>query len=148
MKIEQFELERSQSIWENRVRYNLSESGVHPMLVSDLTDENLGDERLGYPQTNGTIPLRERISAIYPGSSADSILVTSGTAEANYLSTWSLVEPGDEVLVLVPNYMQIWGIARALGGDVKPLRHTKAGCEISPSHSARCGAKYAFWMPI
>ena len=121
MRIEPFELERAQSIWENRVRYNLSESGVHPMLVREVLDEDLRDERLGYPQTNGTIPLRERISALYPGTGPDSILVTSGTAEANYLSTWSLVEPGDEVLVMVPNYMQVWGIARALGADVKRL---------------------------
>ena len=92
MRIEPFELERAQSIWENRVRYNLSESGVHPMLVREVLDEDLRDERLGYPQTNGTIPLRERTSALYPGTGPDSILVTSGTAEANYLSTWSLVE--------------------------------------------------------
>ena len=26
-----FELERWQSTWENRVRYNLSKSGVHPL---------------------------------------------------------------------------------------------------------------------
>jgi len=31
-----FELERWQSTWENRVRYNLSESGVHPLSIQEL----------------------------------------------------------------------------------------------------------------
>jgi len=31
-----FDLERWQSTWENRVRYNLSESGVHPLSIQDL----------------------------------------------------------------------------------------------------------------
>jgi len=32
----QFDLERWQSTWENRVRYNLSESGVHPLSIQEL----------------------------------------------------------------------------------------------------------------
>src|SRR5205823_3832248 len=31
-----FELERWQSTWENRVRFNLSESGVHPLSIQEL----------------------------------------------------------------------------------------------------------------
>ena len=33
MNFEPFVLERWQSIWENRVAWNLSESGVHPLRV-------------------------------------------------------------------------------------------------------------------
>ena len=33
-----FDLERWQSTWENRVRYNLSESGVHPLSIQELLD--------------------------------------------------------------------------------------------------------------
>ncbi len=36
MKIEDFELERSQSLWENRVDYNLTESGVHPYNIKEI----------------------------------------------------------------------------------------------------------------
>src|SRR5256885_16670058 len=31
-----FELERWQSTWENRVRFNLSEPGVHPLSIQEL----------------------------------------------------------------------------------------------------------------
>ena len=38
MDIETFEMERIQSLWENRVRYNLTESGIHPYTTRELFD--------------------------------------------------------------------------------------------------------------
>src|SRR5262245_17472665 len=38
MEIEPFLMERMQSVWENRVPHNLSESGVHPMTVAELLE--------------------------------------------------------------------------------------------------------------
>jgi len=38
MKFEPFALERFQSIWENRVAWNVAESGVHPLRVSEVAD--------------------------------------------------------------------------------------------------------------
>jgi aspartate/methionine/tyrosine aminotransferase len=45
--------------------------------------------------------------------------VTNGGAEANYVATWHLVEAGDEVVMMAPNYMQTRGLARAFGATVK-----------------------------
>jgi len=98
-----FELERWQSTWENRVRFNLSESGVHPLTVQELlgiagaSALPLLEVRLGYSQSNGTDLLRGRIAALYPGASPEQILVTTGSSEANFLVCWRLVEPGDKV---------------------------------------------------
>ena len=126
MQIETFELERLQSLWENRVDYNLTESGIHPFSLRELLErhelETLLDLRLGYGWTNGEPALREAIAAYYPGASAENVLVTSGSAEANFLAMWSLLEPGDEIVAMVPNYQQIWGLARSLGVVVKPFR--------------------------
>ena len=36
MNFEKFQLERQQSTWENKVDYNLSESGVHPGTFNTL----------------------------------------------------------------------------------------------------------------
>ena len=36
MKFETFELERNQSLYENVVDYNLSESGIHPLKISEI----------------------------------------------------------------------------------------------------------------
>jgi len=125
MKIEIFELERTQSLWENRVKYNLTESGIHPYTFKELLDneeiEDLLSLRLGYGQTNGSEELREAIASLYPGADLDNVLVTNGSSEANFLTIWSNLEPGDELIYMLPNYMQIWGIARSFGITVKPF---------------------------
>ncbi|MFZ0638382.1 MAG: aminotransferase class I/II-fold pyridoxal phosphate-dependent enzyme [Candidatus Acidiferrales bacterium] len=125
MQIEAFELERWQSVWENRVELNIAESGVDPLsvreLVEDASDlERVLDVRLGYPQTNGSEELRGRIAALYPKAGAENVLLTCGGAEANYLVTWALIERGDEVVFMQPNYMQVAGLAKGFGANVKP----------------------------
>jgi len=123
MKIEQFEMERMQSTWENVVEMDLSESGVRPVSLRELGEMGLDidsilDMPLTYSQSNGTIPLRESLAALYPGSTSDHIEVTNGTSEANYLLALTLVREGDEVAFEVPNYMQYWGLPRSLGAKV------------------------------
>jgi aspartate/methionine/tyrosine aminotransferase len=124
MKIEPFKMERMQSTWEKVVTYDLSESGVHPIPLGELISQEELDEllslELGYCQTNGTPELRKTISRLYPGSNPDQILVTNGSSEANFILIWSNIEPGDEVLFMLPNYMQMWGLLRGFGASVKP----------------------------
>ncbi len=123
-----FDLERWQSTWENRVRFNLSESGVHPLSIRELlalagapTDPLL-DVRLGYSQSNGTDTLRQRVATLYPGASPDQVLVTTGSAEANYVAALRLIEPGDKVAMMLPNYLQLWGHVQNLGAVVRGFR--------------------------
>jgi aspartate/methionine/tyrosine aminotransferase len=130
MKLETFELERIQSEWEHIVKYNLSESGVEPLPLSEMLTETQIEEmlgiRLGYTQTNGTIPLREAIA--HPFSiGPEQVLATNGGAEANFLVTWWLlreVRRSGEVLAMTPNYLQIQGVWNALGGRTIPFHLT------------------------
>jgi len=127
MRIETFEMERMQSTWENLVDYDMSESGVRPLTLRELNAmgfdlERFLDQPLGYSQSNGTIELREQIARIYAGSTIEQIEVTNGTSEANYLVALSQIRAGDVVAMQVPNYMQMWGVARSLGADVQPFR--------------------------
>ena len=123
MRIETFAMERMQSTWENRVDANLSESGVHPLTTRELlggqSEAALLDEPLAYTQSNGTIPRRERIAALYPGTTPDQIQVTNGGSEANFVSLWQLVDRDAEVVMMTPNYMQGWGLVRGFGGQIK-----------------------------
>ena len=117
-----FTMERWQSTYENRVEYNLSESGVEPLTLGELLDLGgaiaMSDTQLGYGQSNGSDELRSRIAALYTSASADDIVVCNGSAEANFLAMWHLVRPGDEVAILVPTYMQTHGLARSFGARV------------------------------
>ncbi len=126
-----FMLERDMGSWEHRVKYNLSESGVQPMTSAELLGEDpslveqILNVELNYPPTNGILELRENIASLYPGASPDDVIVTSGAAQANFTSILTLLDPGDEIVVMVPNYLQIWGAAKNLGLKVKtfPLKH-------------------------
>lgn len=139
MNIKPFTLERWQSVWENKVGINLSESGVLPLSVAELVDDPDELERLlrtplGYPQTNGSELLRARVAEMYPGATADNVLMTSGCSEANFVITWALVGPGEEVVFMQPNYMQIGGVAEAFGATVKPMwLHEGSGWNIDAS---------------
>ena len=119
MNIRTFELERVQSLYENTVPINLTESGFHPYTLKELLSaeqiEMLTETVLGYGQTNGSIPLRQTISDLYPNCNEDHVLVTNGSAEANLVACHTLLDKGDEVIMMVPNYMQIWGIVEEMG---------------------------------
>lgn len=125
MNIEEFELERVQSIYENVVEYNLTESGFHPFSLQEiLTKEQIASLlslRLSYGQTNGSPELRDRISSYYPKADRDNVLATNGSAEANFLAIWNLLEPGDEIILMQPNYQQIYGLAHSFSITVKPF---------------------------
>lgn len=124
MKIDRFEMERFQSAWENTVRYNLSESGIHPLTLAGLVDhswvqEVLSHEPLGYGYTNGSEALRKEIAGLHHGAGYENVLVTCGAAEANFLTTWALLEPGDEAVVMLPNYMQVPLLVRGWAAVVR-----------------------------
>ena len=125
MEIVEFSLERIQSLYENTVDYNLSDSGVHPYSVRELLTpdecEKLLDVELGYGWTNGSVELRQSIANLYENRTTDNVIVTNGSAEANFLLVMALLNPGDELVVVVPNYLQIWGWAKALGVAVKEV---------------------------
>jgi aspartate/methionine/tyrosine aminotransferase len=123
MIIDEFVMERWQSNWEHEVDYNISESGVKSLATEELLNpeelQRLAQTRLGYIQTDGTKPLKETICALYNNAAPENILVTSGSAEANFLLMWRLIEPGDEVVFMLPNFMQIHGLMKCFGGNVK-----------------------------
>jgi aspartate/methionine/tyrosine aminotransferase len=131
-----FDLERWQSTWEHRVRFNLSESGVHPLSVQELLSlagaraVPLLDVRLGYNQSNGSDLLRERIARLYSGATPEHVLVTTGSSEANFAICWRLLAPGDRVAVMLPNYLQTWGLAQNFGAQVQGFElHEDRGWE-------------------
>ncbi len=124
MTLPTFELERNQSLWENKVAFNLTESGLHPYGLADVLSADELQEvvrlPLGYGYTDGHPELKARIASLYPGKSPANVLLTNGSAEANFVAMWSLLSPGDEIIYMVPNYMQIHGIARSLDATVVP----------------------------
>ena len=113
-----FAMERYMSAYEQEVDYNLSESGVQPILLGELLDMKPGSHEhllgvdLNYPHANGIPELRKNIASMYGSAQAENVLVTVGAIEGNYNTIRTLLNAGDEIVIMLPNYMQIWGIAK------------------------------------
>jgi aspartate/methionine/tyrosine aminotransferase len=139
MKIAPFELERLQSLYEHEVEINLSESGVEPIALKELIHirdlEDILALQLAYTQTNGSLGLRAAISTLYPGTTPAHIEVTNGGSEANFITCWSLVETGDEVVIMHPNYLQTHFLAEAFGATVRPW-HLRKSSKPEPHWAA------------
>jgi aspartate/methionine/tyrosine aminotransferase len=127
MKFIPFDLEYIQSVWEQDVEFNLTESGVHPIRLDELLGDDaamrnrLLEMEINYPHVNGIPALRENIAALYNGADISNILVTVGAAEANHIVMQTLLDEGDEMATLTPTYKQVWGLAANAGHVVRPF---------------------------
>ncbi|WP_313693966.1 aminotransferase class I/II-fold pyridoxal phosphate-dependent enzyme [Halorarum halobium] len=114
MEIAPFELERWFAEYEHEADIMLAESGIRS-LHADRFDLDVGE--LGYViPTNGDPDLRADLGARYDRS-ADEVLFTCGTQEANFLTFMALLgsEHGDEAVVVTPTYQALDGLPEAFG---------------------------------
>ena len=100
MRIDLFQMERTQCLFENSVEFNLSESGVLPLRVEELLDGDVGPETflslgLKYPESDGSHELGKHASVYGQGATAEHVLVTNGGSEANFTALWGLLEKND-----------------------------------------------------
>lgn len=91
-----------------------------PKHIIDATEDALQRGLVHYDMSAGTIGLREAIAYRMKEDfdlelDIDEIIVTIGAAEANYLITQVLLDPGDEMIVPDPMYVYYPGFA-FLGG--------------------------------
>ena len=120
-----FVMERMMSKYEQEVDYNLSESGVHPILLRELLNDDpvmiqrLLETDINYPYANGNPQLRQNIALMYDGATEENVLVTVGSIEANYNTVRTLLSPGDAIAIMLPNYMQIWGLSKNHGLEIQ-----------------------------
>jgi aspartate/methionine/tyrosine aminotransferase len=116
MRLEPFDLER----WlQNPCKYDLASAGIVKLRLKDIITEIDFDMVMSYGVTRGSDLFRQRIAELFSRVDKDRVLVTSGTAEANLLASYRLLERGDEVLTILPTYMQVIGLAKSLGARVR-----------------------------
>jgi aspartate/methionine/tyrosine aminotransferase len=123
VRIDLFQMERTQCLYEHEVDFNLSESGVLPLRVEEILQGSKGSADflsigLKYPESDGSDELRDNIAAWYRAT-RDHVLVTNGGSEANFTAVWGLLEKGDHAAVMLPNYLQTWGLSRAWAAKTK-----------------------------
>ncbi len=121
-----FRLERYFAQYEFKARYLLSASDCESLTMQELLDLADPDSlrrwhslSLGYTESQGLPALREEVAALYPGITADDVLILS-PEEGIYIAMTTLLEPGDHVIVVSPAYQSLQEIARSRGCEVTP----------------------------
>lgn len=124
--ISSFKLERYFALYEFKAPYLLSASDCETLSLSELlalanpTSRGLWENlTLGYTESSGHPLLRKAIAGLYPGMSPEDILV-SAPEEGIFIFMQSLLDPGDEVIVLSPTYQSLLEIGRSIGCKVIP----------------------------
>jgi len=106
-----FELEVHFSKWEFKAKHHMTASDAQSMTLTELLDMASQQRRdefnnlwLGYTQTWGAAALRSEIANTYDNINAKNVLCFAGAEEGIYAAMRVMLEPGDHVIVLVPNY--------------------------------------------
>jgi aspartate/methionine/tyrosine aminotransferase len=118
MKLEPFQLERFLAEYREPAAHSLASSVITQFHYNELISEADLDMRVRIGPMNGPEALREEISNLYSSVTKDGILVTHGAAEANFLFLNYMLDHRDECIIVVPNYMQVFGVAKATGAKV------------------------------
>lgn len=125
MKINEFKVETWMTDHENDCQYNLTETCVSSLSLSELqqfVDENIMETlmsmKMDYGPIVGSQRLKKAILSLYEKGNEENITVTHGAINANELVLISLLDPGDHVISLFPTYQQMYDFPRSLGCDV------------------------------
>ena len=133
MKLDEFVLEN----WLNpaanseKNKVYLGGSCVLPMTVEELfelTGESMDDffeelkkMNLGYGFFAGTPRLREAVSKLYKTVTPEDVVLVHGGTGANNNVVYTLIEPSDNVISIMPNYQQYYSIPKSIGAEVREI---------------------------
>jgi aspartate/methionine/tyrosine aminotransferase len=133
MHITPFATEHYYALYEFNTPHMLSSSDCETMPVRELLDlaglglEGLGRLRLGYTESQGNPDLRTAVAAGYDRVSPEQVVVLTSPVEGIYLAMRTLLEPGDQVIVLTPAYDALKNMAEHVAGRVQVWPLTPVG---------------------
>jgi len=134
MKIKPFGVESWMDLYETKCKYNIAETCVDSISLNEFEElisepgyfsENLMGKRLTYGEIPGSIDFRKGVSSLFKDVNVENILSTNGAIGANFLALFTLVEPEDEVVSIIPTYQQHYSIPESLGASVKIVKLKK-----------------------
>jgi aspartate/methionine/tyrosine aminotransferase len=132
----EFALERFFDRFEFGLPYQLGSSDPETLSVADLMAHAEPEMRrrweelhLGYRTCAGDPELRAAIAALYPGRSAEDVVVATGGAEALLVAFAAAVEPGDGVVALAPAYQSLHALPRAMGAGLDLVEVAEDGTD-------------------
>ena len=135
MRITPFAVEEWMNAYEDGAKYNIAETCVDSVSLDELFAltgadrqaffDALSARRLTYGAIVGDPAFKAGICRLYKTLQPAHILPTHGAAGANHHLFYSLLEPGDHVISVMPTYQQLYDIPRSYKANVSILRLRK-----------------------
>ena len=135
MNIKPFAVEEWMNAYETGARYNIAETCVDSISLDELFElsgthkesflNKLCARRLTYGYIEGSPDLKEGIAALYHTIRPDEIVPAHAASGDNHHVFYSLINPGDKVISIMPSYQQLYSIPASLGAKVEILHLKK-----------------------
>ncbi|WP_327582101.1 capreomycidine synthase [Nonomuraea sp. NBC_00507] len=126
MKLAIAKLEEWMRLYYHNVDHDIGSSGVRDLTIDELRAicgfdlSELGSMIFHDSESFGGGALRAALADRWTGGDVDGVMVTHGSSEAIYIVMHTLLDPGDEVIVVDPAYQQLYDIAAGLGCRITP----------------------------
>jgi len=108
-----------------------------PENVVEAGKDALDAGHTGYTSSNGIPPLKEAIAEKLRGNgvdaSADEVIVTPGGKQALYEVFGTLIDDGDEVVLLDPAWVSYEAMAKLAGGELSRVDLAPHGFQLEPA---------------
>ena len=131
MKIRPFYVEEWMNTYEAGAKYNIAETCVDSISLDELWEMTGIDgiqfwkefcrKRMTYGDIEGLPAFREGVCGLYRSMRPENIVPTHGAAGANHHIFYSLIDPGDRVVSIMPTYQQLYSIPESYGADLAVL---------------------------
>lgn len=123
---------------EDLMYFNIGEPDfATPLNIKEAAINSINQDQSFYSHSRGVLELRQAISDYLNRkyhlnySPQDQILVTAGATQALYIALTGLINPGDEVLVVDPNYIIYNTQVILAGGVLKPIDVSTTGFKLT-----------------
>lgn len=134
MNIKPFAVEEWMNAWEVGAKYNIAETCVDSVSIDELFEltgedrdaflHHFCQRRLTYGDIEGAPNFKAGICKLYHTISPNEVVPTHGATGANHHVFYSLIQPGDRVISIMPTYQQLYSIPESFGADVQ-IMHLK-----------------------
>nr|WP_266079777.1 pyridoxal phosphate-dependent aminotransferase [Haladaptatus caseinilyticus] len=108
-----------------------------PENVVEACEQAMEDGYTGYPPSNGVPELREAVAEKLRGDGleyeADNVIVTPGAKQALYETVQTLVDDGDEVVLLDPAWVSYEAMVKLAGGDLTRVDLAPHDFQLEPA---------------
>ncbi|MDV7718755.1 aminotransferase [Pediococcus ethanolidurans] len=128
MEIKGFGVEEWLNENEKAAQFDISQSTISSLTLGELLNFDGQDSteaftkylntKLNYGWIEGSPEFKQLVAQLYKRVNSKNILQTNGATGGNFLTLFSLLNPGDHIISLYPSYQQLYDLPKSLGVKV------------------------------